>query len=48
MYFSTKDDFKETITSQVVQSDRNFKFIKNDKIRVKIKILALSIQTHIF
>lgn len=37
MYFSTKSDFKEAITSHAVQSSRNLKLNKNDKIRVRVR-----------
>ncbi|XP_058733971.1 uncharacterized protein LOC131605655 [Vicia villosa] len=37
VYFRSKDDFKEAITSYVVQSGRNMWFTKNDKVRVKVK-----------
>lgn len=37
MYFSTKGGFKEAITSCAIQSGRNLKFTKNDKIRVGVK-----------
>ncbi|XP_058765013.1 uncharacterized protein LOC131638472 [Vicia villosa] len=36
-YFSSKDDFKEAITSYDVHSGRNLKFTKNDKVRVRVK-----------
>lgn len=37
MYFSIKGDFKEAITTYAVQSGRNLKFTKNDKIRVMVR-----------
>ncbi|XP_058747068.1 uncharacterized protein LOC131620060 [Vicia villosa] len=37
VYFRSKDDFKEAITSYVVQSGRNMRFIKNGKVRVRVK-----------
>lgn len=37
MYFSTKYDFKEAITSYAIQYGRNLKFIENDKIRVRVR-----------
>src|ERR1051325_1138886 len=36
-YFSTKEDIKEAVTSYAVQSGRNLKYIKNDKIRVRVR-----------
>ncbi|XP_058746694.1 uncharacterized protein LOC131619636 [Vicia villosa] len=36
-YFSSKDDFKEAITSYAVHSGRNLKFTKNDNVRVRVK-----------
>ncbi|XP_058742069.1 uncharacterized protein LOC131614513 [Vicia villosa] len=36
-YFSSKDDFKEAITSYAVHNGRNLKFTKNDKVRVRVK-----------
>lgn len=37
MYFSIKVDFKEAVTSFDVKSGRNLKFIKNDKIWVRVR-----------
>ncbi|XP_058734332.1 uncharacterized protein LOC131606064 [Vicia villosa] len=37
VYFRSKDDFKEAITSYAVQSGRNMRFTKNDKVRVRVK-----------
>ncbi|XP_058733729.1 uncharacterized protein LOC131605384 [Vicia villosa] len=36
VYFRSKDDFKEAITSYAVQSGRNMRFTKNDKVRVRV------------
>ncbi|XP_058759791.1 uncharacterized protein LOC131633092 [Vicia villosa] len=37
VYFRSNDDFKEAITSYVVQSGRNMRFTKNDKVRMRVK-----------
>ncbi|XP_058782986.1 uncharacterized protein LOC131657629 [Vicia villosa] len=36
-YFTTKDDFKEVITSYAVQYGRDLRYTKNDKIRVRVR-----------
>ncbi|XP_058786956.1 uncharacterized protein LOC131661430 [Vicia villosa] len=36
-YFTSKDDFKEAITSYVVQSGRYLRYTKKDKIRVRVR-----------
>lgn len=36
-YFTFKCDFKEAITTYVVQSSRNLKLIKNDKQNIRLK-----------
>lgn len=38
MFFSSKVEFKEAITSYVVQNGRDLRSIKNDKVRVKFSI----------
>lgn len=35
-YFATNNDFKEAITSYVVQSGRDLRFSRNDKQRVRV------------
>lgn len=35
--FYYKNDFKEEITSYSVQSGKNLRYTKNDKIRVKVR-----------